>query len=278
MALFAAACGGSEHATSTDPTLGGTTATVDDTAASPQTTEVRLPATPSTTEIAQLASLDAVSGRTIAIDPGHNGKNGAHPAEINRQVDIGTKKKECDTTGTQTDQGYTESAYNLDVSLRLADILRSAGANVVMTRTDDNGWGPCIDERAAIGNRAGADVAISIHADGGPTAGRGFHVNYPTSIPGLTDRISEPSRILGLDIRDAFAAGTGMPYSTYLGQNAMVARDDLGGLNLSKTPKVLLETGNMRNATDVSLLSDPSFRQREAVAIANGLADYLSTH
>jgi N-acetylmuramoyl-L-alanine amidase len=279
MALLPA-CGGSEHSTRGDSLFGATTdttATIDTTTAAASTTE-ELPATAPKTEIASVTGLGAVSGRTVAIDPGHNGRNGAHAAEINRLVDIGTKKKECDTTGTQTDGGYTESAYNLDVSLRLADILRSAGANVVMTRTDDNGWGPCIDERAAIGNRAGANVAISIHADGGPTSGRGFHVNYPTSIPGLTDTIADPSRTLGLDIRDAFAAGTGMPYSTYLGQSAMLARDDLGGLNLSKTPKVLLETGNMRNATDVSLLTDPSFRQREAVAIANGLADYLSTH
>ena len=52
-----------------------------------------------------------------------------------------------------------------------------------MTRSDNSGWGPCINERAAIGNRADADAAISIHADGGPADGRGFHVIYPPSLP-----------------------------------------------------------------------------------------------
>ena len=53
-----------------------------------------------------------------------------------------------------------------------------SGARVVLTRTSDTGWGPCITERAAIANRAHADAAISIHADGGPATGRGYHVNY----------------------------------------------------------------------------------------------------
>src|SRR4051812_13395343 len=30
-----------------------------------------------------------LAGRTVVIDPGHNGANGSHPGEINRQVDIG---------------------------------------------------------------------------------------------------------------------------------------------------------------------------------------------
>ena len=122
----------------------------------------------------------------------------AHPDEINTPVWIGTQYRACDTTGTATDSGYTESAYNLDVALRLADLLRQAGANVVLTRTDDKGWGPCIDERAAIGNRANADVGIAIHADGGPADGRGFHVIYPPSIAGYTDNIAVDSHRLAL--------------------------------------------------------------------------------
>jgi N-acetylmuramoyl-L-alanine amidase len=231
---------------------------------------------PNTAPTAAVGGLGALAGHTIAVDPGHNGRNYQHMAEISQPVDIGTKKKECDTTGTATDAGYTESAHNLDVARRLVAILQSSGANVVLTRSDDNGWGPCITERAAIGNRAGADAAISIHADGGPAGGRGFHVIYPVSIPNLTDRIAGPSQQLALAVRDAYAAGTDMPYSTYLGSAALDARDDLGGLNLSTVPKVFIETGNMRNATDAALLTDPAFRQLEATAIANGLAAYLT--
>jgi N-acetylmuramoyl-L-alanine amidase len=177
--------------------------------------------------------------------------------------------------GTETASGYTEAAYDLDVSLRLARILRAEGARVVLTRRTNTGWGPCITQRAAIGNRAHADAAISIHADGGPTWGRGFHVIYPPSIRGLTDDIAAASRRLAVDVRNAYRAGSRMPYSTYVGRRGLDVRSDLGGLNLSNVPKVFIETGNMRNATDARLLESPSFRQRAAGALARGLGAFL---
>jgi N-acetylmuramoyl-L-alanine amidase len=218
--------------------------------------------------------LGPLRGRIVAIDPGHDGGNYAHGAEISRPVFIGTQSRACDTTGTQTDDGYTESAFNLDVSLRLREVLQAAGATVVMSRTTDTGWGPCIDERAAFGNRAHADVAVSVHADGGPSSGRGFHVNMPALTSGYTDDIYAASHTLGVDVRDAFTA-TGMPTSTYLGSQGLIERSDLGGLNLSDVPKVLVETGNMRNATDAGLLESADFRQRAAQALAAGIARYL---
>ena len=215
-----------------------------------------------------------VAGRTVVIDPGHNGQNWAHTAEINRLVDIGNGTKACDTTGTATRDGYSEAAYNLDVAQRLASLLTAAGARVVLTRSDNNGWGPCIDQRAAIGNDAHADVAISIHADGS-TVGRGFHVIYPASLPGLTDAIVAPSQRLAVDIRDAYAAGTGVPYATYIGREGLDQRSDLGGLNLSRVPKVFIETGNMDSSADAALLEDPGFRQRAAQSLLAGLQAYL---
>jgi N-acetylmuramoyl-L-alanine amidase len=209
-----------------------------------------------------------LAGKTIAVDPGHNGANWSHPAAINRLVDAGGFRKACDTTGTSTNAGYTEAAYNFDVALRLARVLRRDGATVVLTRTSNDGVGPCIDERAAIGNRAHADAAISIHADGGPPGGRGFEVIYK---PHATD-----SRRLALAVREAFAAGTGEPYSTYVGRDGLDVRTDLGGLNRSTVPKVLIETANVRNAEDARLLESPAYRQREALALARGLGRFLS--
>jgi N-acetylmuramoyl-L-alanine amidase len=206
-------------------------------------------------------------GKTVVIDPGHNGGNWAHPAEINRLVDAGGFRKACDTTGTSTNDGYAEPGYNLDVALRLARILRAAGARVVLTRTTNEGVGPCVNERAAIGNRAHADTAISIHADGGPAGGRGFHVIYKPGAP--------RSYKLALAIRAAFRAGTGETYSTYAGRDALDVRTDLGGLNLSTVPKVFIETGNMRNASDAARLESAAYREREAIALAHGLEAFL---
>ena len=216
-----------------------------------------------------------LSGKTVVIDPGHNGRNWAHTAEINRLVDAGTLRKACDTTGAETAGGYTEAAYNLDVARRLVRILRTAGARVVLTRSTNERWGPCITTRAASGNRAHADAAISIHADGGPASGRGFHVIYAPAIAGLTDDIAAPSRRLALAIRSAFLAGTGEPVSTYAGSDGIDVRSDLGGLNLSDVPKVLIETANMRNATDAARIGSAAYRQREARALARGIEHFL---
>jgi N-acetylmuramoyl-L-alanine amidase len=221
-------------------------------------------------------ALPPLAGKTIVVDPGHNGGNFRHAAEINRLVDAGTLEKPCDTTGTATASGYTEAAFNLDVARRVRRLLEEAGATVVLTRTSNAGWGPCITERAAIGNRAAADAAVSIHADGGPPQGRGFHVIHPPPIRGLTDDIAAPSSRLALAVRAAYRRATGLPFSTYAGSRGLARRSDLGGLNLSDVPKVFVETGNMRNASDAALLEDPRFRERIARGIALGVARFLA--
>jgi N-acetylmuramoyl-L-alanine amidase len=226
--------------------------------------------------VAHAGALGSLSGATIAVDPGHNGRNWARPERINRLVDAGTLWKPCDTTGTATAGGYTEAAFNWDVARRLRRILERAGATVVLSRASNAGWGPCITERAAFGNRVEADAAISIHADGSTPRGRGFHVIYPPAIAGLTDDIARASYRLALALRAAYAETTGMPYATYTGDDGLSARSDLGGLNLSDVPKVFLEAGNMRNSTDARLLTSPSFRRRAARGIALGLAEFLA--
>ncbi|MCF6468927.1 N-acetylmuramoyl-L-alanine amidase [Nonomuraea sp. MG754425] len=219
-----------------------------------------------------------LEGKVIVIDPGHNGANYRHPAEINRKVYVLTKWKECDTTGTATNSGYSEAAFTWDVSRRMTKILEGRGATVKLTRNSNNGVGPCITERAAIGNKAKADAAISVHADGSDTPGhRGFHVILPEKINGPVDKVVGPSRKLGIAVRDAYRKGTGVPYSNYIGKNGLDPRNDIGGLNLSTVPKVLFESGNMRDPGEAAKFQDPRFRQRIALALSNGLQHYLKS-
>ncbi|MEU4538239.1 N-acetylmuramoyl-L-alanine amidase [Streptosporangium sp. NPDC023825] len=218
---------------------------------------------------------EPLSGKIVVIDPGHNGQNYRHPAEINKKVNVLTQWKACDTTGTATDNGYSEAAFTWDVSQRLAKILKSRGATVKLTRDSNSGVGPCITQRAAIGNRAKADAAISIHADGANAADHGFHVIMPERIGGPVDPVVKASSKLGLDVRNAFRRGTGLSYSTYIGKNALDYRNDLGGLNLSTVPKIFIESGNMRNPTEAAKFQQPAFRQKIALSLANGLQQYL---
>jgi N-acetylmuramoyl-L-alanine amidase len=67
-----------------------------------------------------------------------------------------------------------------------------------------------------------------------------------------------------------------MPVSTYDGVDGLQPRNNLAGLNLTTVPKVLIECGNMRNATDAAILVTPAFQQIAASAMAQAITSYLS--
>jgi N-acetylmuramoyl-L-alanine amidase len=214
---------------------------------------------------------------TVVLDAGHNGRNAEQPAQLASPVPAGGFSKPCNTVGASTDAGYPEHAFAFDVVLRTAARLRERGATVVLTRDDDDGFGPCVDARAAVGNRAQADAVVSIHADGGPATGRGFHVIAPALAPdGGNAAVLEPSYRLALAVREEFRTATGLPAATYTASDGLVRRADLAGLNLSRVPAVLLECGNMRNAADAAALSSPAWRERAATAVATAVERFVT--
>jgi N-acetylmuramoyl-L-alanine amidase len=240
----------------------------------PQTTS-----TTSATSIPPLATLPAgqrLSGKVVGIDPGHNGRNYSDPTFINQQVFNGREEEACDTTGTETGSGYTEAEFNFNVANLLAADLQGEGAQVVLTRTTNESVGPCVSTRAQIINNGHANVAVDIHADGGPAGGRGFAILEPVA-DGPNNGVIASSDAFALDVRSAFAAITGMPISTYDGTDGLAPRDDLAGLNLTTVPKVLIECGNMRNATDAALLTSSDFQRQAALALAQAITTYLSS-
>lgn len=215
-----------------------------------------------------------LTGKVVGIDPGHNGGNAADPAFINRIIWNGRNRETCDTTGTATDQGYSEAQFNWNVARYLSADLRALGARVVLTRHSNAGVGPCVTTRAQIIDRAHANVAIDIHADGGPPNGRGVAILLPVA-DGPNDRVIASSlrfgRILLADVR----AATGLPDSTYDGIHGFARRNDLAGLNLTTVPKVLIEVANMRNAQDAALLVTRSFQRRVGAAFAAAIRQFL---
>ncbi|EPH43612.1 N-acetylmuramoyl-L-alanine amidase [Streptomyces aurantiacus] len=225
------------------------------------------------------AASGPLKGKVVVVDPGHNPGNFKHTAEINRQVDIGTNSKECDTTGTSTNNGYTEARFTLDLAHRLRDLLHKQGATVRFTHDNDRPFGPCVDERARIGNEARADAVVSLHADGSAVGNRGFHVILPASVKGGaadTSAIVGPSRELGVRIAGRFVSATGSAPSNYVGdRTGLVVRRDLGGLNLSKVPKVFIECGNMRDPKDEALLTSGTWRQKAAEGLSDGIESFL---
>lgn len=216
-----------------------------------------------------------LSGKVVGIDPGHNGGNAGDPSFINHPIWNGREQEACDTTGTETDGGYTEARFNFNVASYLATDLRAAGARIVMTRSNNSGVGPCVNTRAQILNNAHSNVAIDIHADGGPPGGRGFTVLEPVA-DGPNNSVIKASKLFGRDVLERYRALTQMPLSTYDGSGGISYRDDLAGLNLTTVPKILIECGNMRNATDAARLVSASFQRLAAQAMAQAITQFLT--
>jgi N-acetylmuramoyl-L-alanine amidase len=216
-------------------------------------------------------------GKVVAVDPGHNGGNLTAASVIGKLIWNGRETETCDTTGAQTNAGYTEAQFNWNVALYLTAELRAEGATVALTRTSNTGVGPCVTERAAIGNQVHANAAVSIHADGGPPGGRGFAILEPVG-DRINNAIVGSSAVLGADLRAAFGAGTGEPVSSYDGVDGIQPRDDLAGTNLSTVPKVFIECANMRNAADAALVTSARWQARAARSIAAGLTAFVLSH
>lgn len=213
-----------------------------------------------------------IAGMIVFLDPGHNGANDASMA---KQVPTGRGgTKDCQASGTTTDGGYPEHTFNWDTVLRIRAELTALGVRTAMSRGNDNAVGPCVDERAAMANALRPDAIVSIHADGGPASGRGFHVNY--SDPPLNDAQAGPAVQFAKVMRDQLV-GSGIPAANYIGSDGLYGRSDLAGLNLAQFPSILVEMGNMKNPADSALMNSPDGRQKYADAVVRGIAGYLAT-
>ena len=223
----------------------------------------------SVSPVAHAAPLN-LAGMIVFLDPGHNGSN---DSSISRQVPTGRGgTKDCQASGTSTDDGYPEHTFNWDTTLRVRAALTRLGVRTAMTRGDDTSLGPCVDARAAMANAVHPNAIVSIHADGGPANGRGFHVLY--SSPPLNNVQAGPSVQFAKAMRDQIS-GSGIPPATYIGSGGLDGRSDIAGLNLAQYPSILVECGNMKNPVDSALMKSPEGRQRYADAIVRGIAGYL---
>jgi N-acetylmuramoyl-L-alanine amidase len=143
---------------------------------------------------------------------------------------------------------------------------------VVLTRHNNHGVGPCVTTRSTVLNHT--DVAIDIHADGGPTWGRGFTVLEPVA-DGPNDKVIASSLRFGSYVHAAFLADTPLRPANYYGHNGYIFRDNLAGLNLTEVPKVLIESGNMPNTADAALLTSSTVQRKIARALEAAIIRFL---
>ncbi|WP_255183288.1 MULTISPECIES: N-acetylmuramoyl-L-alanine amidase [unclassified Rhodococcus (in: high G+C Gram-positive bacteria)] len=222
-----------------------------------------------------------LSGKTVFLDPGHQGT--AHSENLQRQVNDGRGgTKDCQTTGMTTVDGVPEHTINWKVSELVRSSLESLGATVKTSRADDTGWGGCVDDRAKAASESGADVAVSIHADSTSTTTdtdrHGFHLIVPTlPIPSAAADAaqSQGGRSASTLMRDSYVRA-GFEPANYAGvENGIQERSDVAGPALTTVPLVFVEMGNGSNPDDAALLESSDGQLEHAIAISTGIIDYL---
>ncbi len=119
-----------------------------------------------------------------------------------------------------------------------------------------------LEERAAMANRAGAHLFVSLHADAAKdTSVRGFTVYVSRSAGGDTLHAAE--------VLAAALSGQGIP-------SRGVRRADYRVLVKTRMPAVLVEAGFLSNPAEASLLVSDAVQQRIAASLAAGVEKVLT--
>ncbi|WP_159887891.1 N-acetylmuramoyl-L-alanine amidase CwlD [Paenibacillus puerhi] len=195
-----------------------------------------------------------LSGKVIALDPGHGGPDG----------------------GASSKDGLVEKHVNLAISLYVRDYLQQAGALVIMTREDDRdladpstkGYSKRKTEdllkRAEFVARQKADILVSVHMNAIPSAkwsgAQTFYYPTHTGNQTLATLIQEEIKS---NLKNTERA-------------AKQADKDIYLLKAMTIPSALVEVGFLSNPTEAQLLSDPAYQKKVATAIYQGILRYYS--
>lgn len=202
-----------------------------------------------------------VGSRRVVIDPGHGG------------IETGTRNETL---------GISEKDLNLDVSIRVRDLLEEEGVNVVMTRYDDRVVS--LDDRLKIANRAKPALFVSIHFNAAANLEAEGIETYVLTPPVA---VSSNDNLSGLS--QGWLSGNRFDYANfqvgYRVQRKLIAdlqRVDRGlkrarfkVLTELPCPGILVECGFLSNDKEALLVNTPVFRQRLAKSLSEAIVDML---
>ncbi len=209
-------------------------------------------------------------GHIVGIDPGHQGPhidmsdtepNGPNSSEMKAKATSGT-------SGVYS--GLGEYQLNLDVSLKLQQILEDRGYQVIMCRKD-NDTAISNADRALLAAENGAEIYVRIHANGSEDRSiQGALSMSPSPSNPYIPQLYTESQRLSQTLLDSYCAATGFD------NRGVQYTDTMTGINWSQMPVTILEMGFMSNEHDDLAMADSSFQQTMAAGIADGIDTYFN--
>ena len=206
--------------------------------------------------------------RLIVIDPGHQ-RHANYDKEPNGPGSSELKAKTASGTYGEISK-LNEYELNLTVSLQLREALERRGYWVIMTRESHD-----VDlsniERAEIANRAGADIAIRIHANGSSnTSVYGAETVTMTRNNPYHPELYSRCRALSQAIIDHICLQTGAK------NKGVWETDTMTGVNWSEVPVTIVEMGYMSNPDEDRNLGTPSYQAKIVQGICDGVNEYFA--
>ena len=216
--------------------------------------------------VAEKAESGRLTGVTVCVDPGHQG------VAIGLKEPIGPGLSGTHHTTNGQAQGTVtrrmESVVVLEIGLKLRNALLEEGADVVMTREDQNTAVSNV-RRAEIAAEGNADLFIRLHCDSvGNKNKRGIHVFIPLSSTYAKEVAdAQTYRTYGDALFNAISTATGVTKGGVTQNNSYVAN------NWAKMPAFLVELGYMSNKDDDVMLSTEEYQTKVIQGMVDGLVE-----
>ena len=176
----------------------------------------------------------ATGKKYVVIDPGHGGSD-------------------CGATRN----GIYEKNITLDVSKRVAELLKKKGYEVVMTRSSDQTVS--LQERVEISENVSPDVFVSIHVNSSNSeAPNGLETHYYKDNSLMLAKTVHASMLNHIKVN-----------------NRGLFKSKFYVINHTTAPAILVEIGFISNSAERGQLVSESRKQATAKAIAEGINDYF---
>lgn len=194
-----------------------------------------------------------ISNHTIILDAGHGNPDG----------------------GAVGKDGSVESNLNLEIVLKLQNLLESSNCNVILTRSDENGIYEAdsntirekkisdMKKRVEIANNSNAELFLSIHMN---KLEQSQYSGYQTFFKNKDD----VSKIIAGNIQASL--------NNFLKKEKSREIKSISGIYLTKKvkiPLVIVECGFLSNAEENKLLQTDTYQDELAWSIYIGIMDYF---